>query len=116
MIEGLMEGELKIVDNLTRGFAEFIETFISTLTNSISYVRLAAFAIAHGALGMSAVILASTVGAPLSYLIMNILVIIIEGLAILIQSMRLTYYEFFTKFFSGGGMPYRPFTLPPIFT
>jgi len=116
MIEGLMEGEVKIVDNLTRGFAEFIETFISTLTNSISYVRLAAFAIAHGALGMSAVILASTVGAPLSYLIMNALVIIIEGLAILIQSMRLTYYEFFTKFFSGGGMPYRPFTLPPIFT
>ncbi len=116
MIEGLMEGEVKIVDNLTRGFAEFIETFISTLTNSISYVRLAAFAIAHGALAMSAVILASTVGAPLSYLIMNFLVIMIEGLAILIQSMRLTYYEFFTKFFSGGGKPYRPFTLPPIFT
>jgi V/A-type H+-transporting ATPase subunit I len=115
-IEALMEGEVKIADSLMRGFAEFIETFISLLTNSISYVRLAAFAIAHGALGMSAAILASTVGVPVSYLIMNFLVILIEGLAILIQSMRLTYYEFFTKFYSGGGMPYRPFTLPPFFT
>lgn len=116
MIEGLIEGEVKVADQLMKGFAEFIETFISLLTNSISYVRLAAFAIAHGALGLSASILASTVGGPLSYLIMNLLVIVIEGLAILIQSMRLTYYEFFTKFYSGDGIPYRPFTVPTIST
>ncbi len=112
LIEGLIEGHVRIIDQLLKGFSEFIETFLSFLTNSISYVRLAAFAIAHGALGLSALILASTVGVPLSYLIMNFLVIVIEGLAILIQSMRLTYYEFFTKFYSGGGTPYRPFTLP----
>ncbi len=116
LIEGLFEGEVKIVERLLKGFAEFIETFISFLTNSISYVRLAAFAIAHGALGLSAAILAQTIGLPLSYALMNFLVIVIEGLAILIQSMRLTYYEFFTKFYSGGGLPYRPFTLPPIIT
>lgn len=112
LIEGLLKGELKIVDQLLKGFAEFIETFISFLANSISYVRLAAFAIAHGALGLSAAILASTVGMPLSYVLMNFLVIVIEGLAILIQSMRLIYYEFFTKFYTGGGTPYRPFRLP----
>jgi V/A-type H+-transporting ATPase subunit I len=116
IIEGLLEGELKVIEQLLKGVAEFIETFLSFLTNSISYVRLAAFAIAHGALGMSAHILASTVGMPVSYVIMNFLVIAIEGLAILIQSMRLTYYEFFTKFYAGGGLPYRPFKLPPIFT
>ncbi|MBS7626226.1 hypothetical protein KEJ51_04190 [Candidatus Bathyarchaeota archaeon] len=112
IIEGVAEGHIKLVEQLMKGFAEFIETFISFLTNSISYVRLAAFAIAHGALGLSASILALTVGVPLSYLIMNFLVIVIEGLAILIQSMRLTYYEFFTKFYTGGGVPYRPYTLP----
>ncbi|MGQ9543146.1 MAG: V-type ATP synthase subunit I [Candidatus Bathyarchaeia archaeon] len=116
LIEGAAEGHIKPVEQLMKGFAEFIETFISFLTNSISYVRLAAFAIAHGALGLSASILALTVGVPLSYLIMNFLVIVIEGLAILIQSMRLTYYEFFTKFYTGGGVPYRPYTLPPPLT
>jgi len=116
LIEGLMEGHVKLIDQLLKGFSEFIETFLSFLTNSISYVRLAAFAIAHGALGLSAQILASSVGMPMSYLIMNFLVIVIEGLAILIQSMRLTYYEFFTKFYSGGGAQYRPFTLPAITT
>jgi V/A-type H+-transporting ATPase subunit I len=28
-----------------------------------------------------------------------------------IQSMRLEYYEFFSKFFQGDGVAFRPFTL-----
>ena len=116
LIEGLIAGKVDIIAQLLKGFSEFIETFLSLLTNSISYVRLAAFAIAHGALGLSALILASVIGVIPSYMLMNILVILIEGLAILIQSMRLTYYEFFTKFYSGSGTPYKPFSLPPSFT
>jgi vacuolar-type H+-ATPase subunit I/STV1 len=38
----------------------------------------------------------------------------IEALGVLIQCMRLTYYEFFTKFYSNGGVAYRPFLLPRI--
>jgi V/A-type H+-transporting ATPase subunit I len=116
LIEGLISGKLNIIAQLLKGFSEFIETFLSLLTNSISYVRLAAFAIAHGALGLSALILASVIGVMPSYVLMNILVILIEGLAILVQSMRLTYYEFFTKFYSGSGKPYKPFSLPPSIT
>ncbi|WP_455278923.1 V-type ATP synthase subunit I [[Eubacterium] cellulosolvens] len=116
LIEGLISGKVNIIAQLLKGFSEFIETFLSLLTNSISYVRLAAFAIAHGALGLSALILASVIGVIPSYILMNVLVILIEGLAILIQSMRLTYYEFFTKFYSGSGTPYKPFSLPPSFT
>ena len=109
-------GQINIVDQLLKGLSEFIETFLSLLTNSISYVRLAAFAIAHGALGLSAAILATMIGVLPAYLMMNILVFLIEGLAILIQSMRLTYYEFFTKFYSGSGIRYKPFSLPPSLT
>jgi len=116
LIEGFIAGQINIVAQLLKGLSEFIETFLSLLTNSISYVRLAAFAIAHGALGLSAAILATMIGVLPAYLMMNILVILIEGLAILIQSMRLTYYEFFTKFYSGSGIPYKPFSLPPSLT
>jgi vacuolar-type H+-ATPase subunit I/STV1 len=112
VIHGFIKHELRFGQDIMKGASEFIETFLSYLTNSISYVRLAAFAIAHAALGLSAVILAETVGFLPSYIIMNFLVMTIEALGVFIQCMRLTYYEFFTKFYSGGGVPYRPFSLP----
>lgn len=114
-MEGLLKHELRFGEDIMKGVAEFIETFLSYLTNSISYVRLAAFAIVHSALGMSAVILASSMGVVPGFFVMNFLAMTIEALGVFIQCMRLTYYEFFTKFYSGNGVPYRPFSLPKIF-
>jgi len=111
LLEGFLEGERKIIDKLMMGFGHGLETFIAFLTNSISYIRLAAFALAHAALGLSATILGNLIGILPSFLLLNILVILIEGMATIIQSMRLTYYEFYTKFYSGGGLSYRPFVL-----
>ena len=111
LLEGVRQGKLNLVDNLMMGFGHGLETFIAFLTNSISYVRLAAFALAHSALGLSAGILAELVGVFPSFLLLNVLVIMIEGMSTLIQGMRLTYYEFYTKFYTGGGAPYRPFVL-----
>jgi vacuolar-type H+-ATPase subunit I/STV1 len=113
-IEGLIRHGARFGQNLMMGVSEFIEVFLSYLTNSISYVRLAAFAIAHSALGLSAVILAGMIGSLPSYIAMNLLAMTIEALGVLIQCMRLTYYEFFTKFYSGGGVAYRPFSLPRV--
>ena len=36
-----------------------------------------------------------------------------EGLIVGIQTMRLSYYEFFGKFFTGGGRRYEPLALHP---
>jgi V/A-type H+-transporting ATPase subunit I len=41
----------------------------------------------------------------------NVLVIGLEGLSAGIQSLRLNYYEFFTKFFHGTGKLYSPISL-----
>ena len=41
----------------------------------------------------------------------NCLVIALEGLSAGIQSLRLNYYEFFSKYFSGTGRAYSPVTL-----
>jgi len=49
-----------------------------------------------------------------SYLILvvgNLLVIALEGLTAGIQSLRLNYYEFFSKYFSGSGKAYEPISL-----
>ena len=99
----------KFYDQLIMGFGEGFEIFLSYLTNSVSYIRLAAFAIAHGALAYAATVFAGTIGSVPSLLFMNVIVFLIEGFAAFIQSTRLMYYEFSTKFFIGEGMLYRPF-------
>jgi V/A-type H+-transporting ATPase subunit I len=108
--------ELKVGEKLIGGFGEGLETLIVLVANSVSYIRLAAFAIAHGALGLAAVIFAPTIGSIPSYLVMNLIVLVIEGFAALIQSLRLMYYEFSTKFYVDGGIWYQPFQAIPLKT
>lgn len=111
-IEAVLKHEAGFRAHIMSGASEFIETFLSYLTNSISYVRLAAFAIAHSALGLSALILAGIIGYWPGFISMNFLALTIEALGVFIQCMRLIYYEFFTKFYSGTGSAYHPFSLP----
>ena len=97
---------------------ELFETLISFLSNTLSYVRVGAFAVAH--VGLSAVIfILATLVSPahgVGYWIVvalgTLFIVGFEGLIIGIQTMRLEYYEFFSKFFKGGGLLYKPFTLP----
>lgn len=110
LIETLLERKkAKLSEKLMEGFGEGLETLIAFIANSVSYIRLAAFAIAHAALGLAAVIFASVVGNVPSFIIMNIIVFLVEGFAAFIQSLRLMYYEFSAKFYAGDGTLYRPF-------
>jgi V/A-type H+-transporting ATPase subunit I len=98
---------------------ELFETVISLLSNSLSYVRIGAFAVAHGGLSAVIFILADMAGSPRSVgywlviLIGQLFIVGFEGLIVGIQTMRLEYYEFFSKFFSGGGLRFKPLTLLP---
>jgi V/A-type H+-transporting ATPase subunit I len=89
------------------------------LSNSISYVRVAAFAIAHAGLSAVIFILASLIspghgfGYWLVVILGNLFIIGFEGMIVGIQSMRLEFYELFSKFFKGGGLHYEPLTLQP---
>lgn len=110
MIETVIERKkARLSEKLIEGFGGGLETFITSLANSVSYIRLAAFAIAHGALGLAAVILSSITGPIASYVLINIIVFFVDGFAVLIQSLRLMYYEFSTKFYIGDGTQYKPF-------
>jgi V/A-type H+-transporting ATPase subunit I len=121
LLSPLVEGER--VDphalgmTLVEGFFELFETVLSFLSNTLSYVRMGAFAVAHGALSMVVFILARMVspGEGLGYWIVvvlgNLVVIGFEGMIVAIQTLRLEYYEFFSKFFAAGGEPYKPLAL-----
>jgi V/A-type H+-transporting ATPase subunit I len=103
--------DARLSEKFIEGFGEGLETFIAFIANSVSYVRLAAFAVAHEALGLAAVIFASAIGTVPSFVLINVIVFVVEGFAAFIQSLRLMYYEFSTKFYVGDGVPYKPFKI-----
>jgi V/A-type H+-transporting ATPase subunit I len=98
------------------GSIELVDTLFSFFANTISFVRVAAFAAVHAGVFIAIFALADTIarlrfGGVLSVLVhiaANALVILLEGLTVSVQVLRLEYYEFFGKFFRGGGEVYKP--------
>ncbi len=101
---------------LVQSFMDLFETTISMLSNTLSFVRVGAFAVAHGGLSLAIFSLAGEepgIRFWITILIGNIFIIGFEGLIVYIQTMRLHYYEILGKFFHGGGMQFEPLKLNP---
>ena len=94
-------------ENPALGAIDLFETTLSMLSNTISFVRVGAFALNHGALMSAFFIIANMTDNPfiqaLIIFIGNLFVIGFEGLVVGIQVLRLEYYEFFMKFFRADG-------------
>lgn len=97
---------------------ELIETLLAFLSNTISFLRVGAFALNHVGFFLAFHMLSDIVGKSSgtfgSVMVMifgNILIIVLEGLIVSIQGMRLTYYELFSRFFEGDGKEFRPFKI-----
>jgi len=101
------------------GVMEVMETVTGFLANTISFVRIAALAIAHFALCLAVfsivqMVRAAPAGIFWSAVVLilgNALIIGLEGLVASIQGMRLSYYEFFSRFLQGGGKVFEPFRI-----
>jgi V/A-type H+-transporting ATPase subunit I len=99
-----------------QSFMDIFETVISMLSNTLSFVRVGAFAVAHGGLSLAIFSLAGTEPNLKFWIVIivgNIIIVGLEGLIVGIQTMRLHYYELFGKFFTGGGMRFEPLRLMP---
>lgn len=88
-----------------------IETLLSLFSNTVSFIRVGAFAINHVGLFIAFDTLAHMVGSGVQSAIVivigNIVIIGLEGLIVFIQGLRLEYYELFSKYFSGAGYEYK---------
>jgi V/A-type H+-transporting ATPase subunit I len=108
---------------ITESCVGAFEAVLSYLANTISFVRLAAYAMSHAALLVAAFMLADAVrhcsvgGGWLSVLVIilgNLVALVLESIIASVQALRLEYYEFFGKFFSGDGQAFTPFRLTAI--
>jgi len=98
---------------------EAMEALMVYVSNSLSFLRVAAFALSHAVLSFTILALREVVADWPGGALWGVLVLVIgtaamislEGLIVGIQILRLEYYEFFTKFFGGQGTRYEPFRL-----
>jgi V/A-type H+-transporting ATPase subunit I len=103
---------------LMEGFVEILESASYFISNTVSFLRVGAFALSHAVLSFIVFALSDMVsgsapiGAVFGFLVMvfgNALIILLEGLIVTIQVIRLQYYEFFSKFFTETGVEFAPF-------
>ena len=95
---------------IVENFFEMFEFLLSYFTNTLSFLRVGAFALVHAGMMMVVFTIAGLFG-PIGYtitaIIGNVIVSALEGLLVGIQVLRLEYYEMFSRFYEGGGRPFR---------
>lgn len=98
---------------IVQGFFELFETLLSYFSNTLSFVRIGAFAVSHAAI-MEVVLMLSGAadGGSINWfgiVLGNLIVCSLEGLIVGIQVLRLEYYEMFSRFYKGSGREFKPF-------
>jgi V/A-type H+-transporting ATPase subunit I len=117
-LSNLVEHRKKIFPDGSKGmffveaFVELFDVVLSYATNSISFVRVGAFALSHaGMMGVVMTLAGYESGSPNLIVVVlgNILVTGLEGLVVGIQVLRLEYYEMFSRFYKGSGKPFHAY-------
>lgn len=95
-----------------QGFFELFEVLLSYFSNTLSFVRVGAFAVSHAAMMEVVLMLAGAEAGSPNWLVVifgNLFVCAMEGLIVGIQVLRLEYYELFSRFYRGTGREFKPY-------
>ena len=97
---------------IVQGLFEMFEVLLSYFSNTLSFVRIGAFAVSHAAMMEVVLMLAGAESGNLNWVVVvlgNLFVCGMEGLIVGIQVLRLEYYELFSRFYRGTGRAFRPY-------
>ncbi|HPI27360.1 MAG TPA: V-type ATPase 116kDa subunit family protein [Candidatus Marinimicrobia bacterium] len=104
-----------VVTGLMHSLVEMLEIVLGFLANTVSFIRVGAFGLAHAGLFIAIFALSDMVSGKLSgvasiliLILGNIFIIALEGLVVTIQAIRLEFYEFFNRFFRPARVKYQP--------
>jgi len=105
---------------VTQASVEVFDLVVRLGSNVASFARLAAFGLAHAALGLLVFQGARAlwdrggimaVAAIVAFIVGGALAFALEGLVAAVQALRLEYYELFSRVFVAQGRPFRPWRL-----
>lgn len=98
---------------------EVVDAVVRVVANAVSFARLAAFGLMHGAL--TAIVYdgsvalwggAFTLAAIVLFVAGNAAAFVLEALVAGVQALRLEYYELFSRIFAGEGRRFSPWSIP----
>ncbi len=110
----LMKQQAPPGERLLVALIETYETIIGYISNTLSFLRVAAFSLNHVALAIAVFTLANSMGEVGHWLMVvfgNLFILVLEGAIVTIQVLRLEYYEGFTRFYAGDGRAFKPLKL-----
>ncbi|MGD9910575.1 MAG: V-type ATP synthase subunit I [Candidatus Izemoplasmatales bacterium] len=93
------------------GFFELFEVVLSYITNTMSFMRVGGFLLSHASMmlvvftvmGMSSNAIITTI----IFIFGNLFVMALEGMIVGIQVLRLEFYEMFSRYYEGDGVPFQ---------
>lgn len=103
--------EMGVGNFIVENFFEMFEYALSYISNTMSFMRVGGFVLSHA--GMMLVVstlmeMAGTGAKPFILVIGNAFVMLMEGMIVAIQIIRLEFYEIFSRFYNGEGKPFEP--------
>ena len=99
---------------IAENFFEMFEVVLSFVTNTVSFLRVGAYAICHAGMMLVVYTLAGEPANPVVLVLGNIIVMGIEGLMVCIQVLRLEFYEMFGRFYESGGRKFQAHYVEPV--
>lgn len=116
-LTGLVEKKARVMTTgkgmfVVQGIFELFEVLLSYFSNTLSFVRVGAFAISHAAMMQVVLMLSGAEAGNPNWVVIilgNVAVCAIEGLVVGIQVLRLEYYELFSRFYRGNGRAFKPY-------
>ncbi len=108
------ETRLPLQEKILVVFIEGFETIVNYLSNTLSFLRVAAFSLNHVALAIAIFTIAGMLGTAghwITVVLGNVFILVLEGGIVAIQVLRLEYYEGFSRFFRGDGRAFKPLQL-----
>ena len=93
---------------IAQSIFELIDVLLTFVTNSMSYLRVGGFVLSHAGMMLVVMTLVEMTGkAGVAVLFFgNIFVMVLEGLIVGIQTLRLEYYEMFSRYYDAGGVQF----------
>ncbi len=97
----------------TEGIFELFEVLLSYITNTMSFMRVGGFVLAHAGMMLVVYSLMSmqsgVVGTTIVFIFGNLFVMALEGLIVGIQVLRLEFFEMFSRYYKGDGLAFETF-------
>lgn len=91
-------------------FFEMFEVLLTFVANTMSYLRVGGFILSHAGMMLVVYTLAQMCGGIWYWVILvigNLFVMGLEGLIVGIQVLRLEFYEMFSRYYEGNGVPFK---------